>query len=180
MPWKENRVQDQRSSLLQEHQEGASISELSEIYDVSRKTIDKWLDRYQQEGTAGLVDQSRRPRHSPHQVSAEVEAAIIAARQRWKWGPGKLRVKLCQSDPERQWPAVSTRSREIATPVQVVPPDPTSSTTWRALAVSAGGAPPTMANAFAARQNGTRAKRRFIAGMSRVRSAMSTMCHAPA
>jgi putative transposase len=35
-------------------------------------------------------------------------AAIIAARQRWKWGPRKLRVKLSTVEPEIVWPAEST------------------------------------------------------------------------
>jgi putative transposase len=46
MPWKEIRVQEQRLLVVREHLEGASISELSEIYEVSRKTIYKWLERY--------------------------------------------------------------------------------------------------------------------------------------
>jgi len=108
MPWKEIRVQEQRLLVVQEHCQGASIAELSAVYAVSRKTIYKWLERYRQQGAAGLADLSRRPLHSPHQLSAEVEQAIVAARLRWKWGPGKLRVKLCQSDPARPWPAVST------------------------------------------------------------------------
>jgi len=134
MPWKEIRVQEQRLLVVQEHLEGASISELAEVYEVSRKTIYKWLERYDQQGPGGLGDLSRRPLHSPNQVSEEVERAIVAARQRWKWGPGKLRVKLCQSDPVRQWPAVSTiaavllakglvvsRRRHPHTPVQRPP-----------------------------------------------------------
>jgi len=134
MPWKEIRVQEQRLLVVQEHLEGASIAELAEVYEVSRKTIYKWLERYDQQGPGGLGDLSRRPLHSPNQVSEEVERAIVAARQRWKWGPGKLRVKLCQSDPVRQWPAVSTiaavllakglvvsRRRHPHTPVQRPP-----------------------------------------------------------
>ena len=86
----------------------ASISELAGIYEVSRKTIYKWLDRHDEQGVAGLADASRRPHESPNQVSAEVEAAIVAARHRWKWGPRKLRVKLCQQDETRLWPSIST------------------------------------------------------------------------
>ena len=37
---------DQRVRLIQEHQEGESISALAEIYDVSRRTIYKWLKRH--------------------------------------------------------------------------------------------------------------------------------------
>jgi transposase InsO family protein len=108
MPWQEIRVEEQRVSVVEGHREGMSISELAEIHDVSRKTIYKWLERYEERGLKGLSDESRRPLHSPKQVSTEVEAAIVAARQRWKWGPGKLRVKLCEQDGTQQWPAVST------------------------------------------------------------------------
>ena len=80
MPWKEIRVEERRLLVVQERSEGASITELSVIYEVSRKTIYKWLARYEQAGLAGLVDQSRRPLHSPHQVSAEVERAIVQYR----------------------------------------------------------------------------------------------------
>ena len=108
MPWQEIRVEEQRLSMVQDHEEGMSISELAEIYGVSRKTVYKWLERHEEQGLAGLRELSRRPHHSPNQVTAEVEAAIVAARQRWPWGPGKLRVKLCQQDGQTQWPAVST------------------------------------------------------------------------
>jgi transposase InsO family protein len=108
MPWKELRVEQQRLLVVQDYEEGASVSELAEVYEISRKTVYKWLERYELTGVAGLADQSRRPHESPHQVSAEVEAAIIAARLRWKWGPRKLRVKLCQQDQTRQWPSIST------------------------------------------------------------------------
>lgn len=56
---------DLRVQLIQEHTEGQSISALAEIYDISRKTIYKWLARYDADGVAGLVERSRVPRHSP-------------------------------------------------------------------------------------------------------------------
>lgn len=108
MPWQEIRVEEQRVLMIQDYEEGMSISELAEIYGVSRKTVYKWLERHDEQGLVGLNDVSRRPHHSPNQVTAEMEAAIVAARHRWRWGPGKLRVKLCQQDSQVQWPAVST------------------------------------------------------------------------
>lgn len=108
MPWQEIRVEEQRLMAVQEHREGTSISELAEINGVSRKTIYKWLERYEEQGVEGLSNVSRRPHRSPGQVTAEVETAIVEARQRWRWGPGKLRVKLCEQDSAQQWPAVST------------------------------------------------------------------------
>ena len=77
MPWKDLRVEQQRLLMIQDHEEGASISELAEIYGISRKTVYKWLERHEDRGVAGLADASRRPHESPNQVSAEVEAAIV-------------------------------------------------------------------------------------------------------
>jgi transposase len=83
MPWKENRTMDLRVQLIQDHQEGYSIAALAERYSLARKTIYKWLERHAAEGVAGLADRSRLPHHSPTQLSDEVIAHIVAARQKW-------------------------------------------------------------------------------------------------
>jgi putative transposase len=108
MPWKENKTMDLRVQLIHDHEEGESIAALSEIYGVARKTIYKWLDRHDAAGVAGLADRSRAPQHTPHKLSEDVVAEIIAARQRWNWGPRKLRVKLAAAQPKIRWPAEST------------------------------------------------------------------------
>jgi len=99
---------DLRVQLIHDHEEGESISALSEIYGVARKTIYKWLERHDAAGVAGLANRSRAPQHSPHKLSEDVIADIIAARQRWNWGPRKLRVKLAAAQPKITWPAEST------------------------------------------------------------------------
>ena len=108
MPWKESKTMDLRVQLIHDHEGGESISALSEIYGVARKTIYKWLERHDAAGVAGLADRSRAPQHCPHKLSADVIAEIIAARQRWNWGPRKLRVKLAAAQPKITWPADST------------------------------------------------------------------------
>lgn len=99
---------DARWDMIQDHREGVSISALAELYGASRNTVYKWLERYADEGAAGLNDQSRRPHHSPSKISAEMVAEILAVRHRWGWGPVKLRAKLLAAQPDREWPAVST------------------------------------------------------------------------
>lgn len=99
---------DLRVQLIQDYQEGESIAALAEIYGIARKTIYKWLERHKEEGAAGLADRSRAPQHCPGKVSGEVITEIIAARQRWHWGPRKLRVKLVAAQPKTAWPAEST------------------------------------------------------------------------
>ncbi len=99
---------DLRIQLIQDYDQGHSIAALAEIYAVARKTIYKWLERHAEQGAAGLADRSRAPLHSPGKLSDDVIEQIIAARQRWKWGPRKLRVKLVEAQPHIVWPAEST------------------------------------------------------------------------
>jgi putative transposase len=108
MPWKESKTMDLRVQLIHDYDQGHSISALAEMYEVSRKTIYKWLERHAAEGVAGLADRSRTPQHSPSKLSDEIIAHIVAARQRWNWGPRKLRVKLADAHPRIAWPAEST------------------------------------------------------------------------
>src|SRR5580704_5777410 len=108
MPWKENKTMDLRVQLIEEYEEGESIAALADLYGVARKTVYKWLARHAAEGVAGLADRSRAPHGWPHQVSEETKVHIIAARQRWHWGPRKLRVKLAAAHPDMPWPAIST------------------------------------------------------------------------
>jgi transposase InsO family protein len=127
-------MERQRLLMVQDHEQGGSITELAEIYAISRKTVYKWLERHEQGGVAGLTDLSRRPHESPSQICPEAEKAIVEARRRWKWGPRKLRVKLCQQDAGYPWPSVSSiasvlknkglvveRKRRVRTPVQNPP-----------------------------------------------------------
>ena len=104
---------DLRIQLIQDHQEGHSVAALAEMYQVTRKTVYKWLDRHASEGAAGLQDRSRAPHQSPSKLTDEVIAHIVAARQRWNWGPRKLRVKLVAGHPEMEWPAASTMSEVL-------------------------------------------------------------------
>jgi putative transposase len=99
---------DLRVQLIEDYAQGHSIAALAEMYGVARKTIYKWLERHAGEGAAGLADRSRAPLHSPGRLSGEVIEQIIAARQRWHWGPRKLRVKLAEAHPGMVWPAEST------------------------------------------------------------------------
>ena len=99
---------DLRAKLMEEYEEGESIAALSEIYEVSRKTIYKWLKRYQDSGVAGLAERSRAPHTRPQQLSEELAGQIVQARQRWKWGARKLLAKLREAHPEVTWPAAST------------------------------------------------------------------------
>jgi transposase len=75
--------------------DGLSVSQVAEKVGVSRQTLHAWLARYEAEGLDGLVDWSHRPVSCPHQMPAQVEAALLELRRsRPYWGPRRLVFEL--------------------------------------------------------------------------------------
>lgn len=75
--------------------DGLSIAQVASKVGVSRQTLHSWLARYEAEGLDGLVDRSHRPVSCPHQMPAEVEAAVLELRRsRPYWGPRRLVFEL--------------------------------------------------------------------------------------
>lgn len=62
-------------------EEGLRPSEAAQAMGVSSRTSYKWLRRYKQEGEAGLVDRSSRPKGCPHATSGKKTDKIIALRK---------------------------------------------------------------------------------------------------
>ena len=110
MPWKETGPMEERMKFMLMYQsESWSMTELCEIFGVSRKTGYKWLDRYEEAGMEGLRELSRAPHDHPNAVAPEIEAAIVKLKQqRTKRGPKKLLEILQRQRPEVRWPVQST------------------------------------------------------------------------
>ena len=110
MPWKEVKPMDQRVQLIKDWTGGNySKTDLSKRYGVSRKTVYKWLKRYQTDGIDGLSELSRMPKKSPSQTSDEVIKVIVAEKLRnRRRGPKKIRAQLQARYPSISWPAPST------------------------------------------------------------------------
>lgn len=110
MPWKVSDVMEERFRLIERWREGGdSITELAARFGVSRKTVYKWLERFEESGLEGLKDQSRRPLVQAGRTSAEIEQWVSDLRGTHpSWGPRKLRRWLERKMPEKSWPAEST------------------------------------------------------------------------
>jgi putative transposase len=109
MPWDETTPMDQRADFIADWLEQGNVSGLCRVYGISRKTAYKWLGRYRLEGPAGLVDQSRRPHHSPERTSPEIRSSLIGLRREHpSWGPKKLAALLSRQRPRWSIPAAST------------------------------------------------------------------------
>lgn len=95
MTWQVPTVIDRRRELVQALQAGEALARASRRLEVSRTTAYKWLGRYTSQGEAGLRDRSRRPKTSPRQTSAEMEARVCELRGRHPyWGGRKLHYRL--------------------------------------------------------------------------------------
>jgi transposase InsO family protein len=103
---------DQRVELIADwRKKDYSIVELGRIYGVSRKTIYKWLDRYQSEQLDGLKERDRAPLNHPNATPYEVVDMIVKAKlTHQRWGPKKLLARLQREHEDTRWPALSTMS----------------------------------------------------------------------
>jgi transposase len=88
---------EHRLRAVMEVRAGAAVAEVAVRYGVSRQSVYAWVVRYERDGPAGLVDKSRRPRTSPHRISAEVEALICELRRSHpRWGARRLVFELAE------------------------------------------------------------------------------------
>lgn len=68
------------------------ISAAAREFKTTRKTLRKWIVRYQALGATALLERSRRPQHSPKQISPALEVRIIRLRKKYpRWGAFRLK-----------------------------------------------------------------------------------------
>ena len=96
--------------------EQVNVAAVCRELGVSRKTFYKYLSRFAAEGVEGFYPRSRRPRSSPHRVSAAVEDVVVRARKDldgagWDAGADQIRFWILDhlagaiEDPALGWPA---------------------------------------------------------------------------
>ena len=61
--------------------DGRTVAEVASDLGVSRRTLHRWLVRYEAGGMEGMGDRSHRPAHCPHQMAATVEAMVLEMRR---------------------------------------------------------------------------------------------------
>jgi transposase InsO family protein len=102
---------DQRREFVSRLTAGERMTDLCREFGISRKVGYKFADRYKAFGVAGLADQSRAPKRTPHRADAATREALVAARKAHPtWGGRKLKAWLEQNQPDVAWPVSSTIS----------------------------------------------------------------------
>ena len=102
MPWKMMDVREQRVQfVVAASRREKSFSALCEEFNVSRPTGRLWLQRYREQGIAGIAERSRAPQHRPRQTPAGLEAQVVELRRQYPdWGARKLQVLLSRQGLE--------------------------------------------------------------------------------
>lgn len=110
MPWSDTTTMDQKIQFIADYlRDVLSITELCELYGISRKTGYKWIYRYLHQGPAGLENYSRRPHLTPNQTAPEIMDALLEMRRRHPtWGAKKLLPLLHKRQPDWPLPGRST------------------------------------------------------------------------
>ena len=134
MPWKETSTMDQHILFIADYLSGDyTKSALCRHYDISRRTGDKWIERYRMHGPEGLYERSRRPHGHPHTTAAEIAERIVEMKlAHQSFGPKKVMDRLRALEPDQVWPADSTageilKRKGLVRPRRQrrrVPPDP--------------------------------------------------------
>jgi transposase InsO family protein len=77
--------------------EGRTVSEVAGDWGVCRRTMHRWLARYEGEGMEGLGDRSHRPAHCPHQMPPAVEVMVLEMRRaHGYWGARRIAYELAR------------------------------------------------------------------------------------
>src|SRR2546423_4948640 len=106
---------EQRYRAVLAVQAGDRISEVAHRLGVSRQSIHKWVNRYAEQGLAGLEDRSHQPESCPHQAPPEVEAAVCELRRAHpRWGARRIEFELGRNGCPGRVPTRMTVYRILA------------------------------------------------------------------
>lgn len=110
MPWSETSPMDQRTQFIADFlRDTVNVTELCDLYGVSRKTGYKWIDRYLRQGPAGLEERSRKPWVSPRATPEEIVQVFLEVRRRHpSWGAKKRLSIVHKRHPRWDLPGRST------------------------------------------------------------------------
>ena len=82
MPWKESTRMDERLAFVEAYLSGLyEMAELCRCAGVSRPTGYLWLERFRQQGEAGLLDRSHAVHHCPHRTASHTGERLLQLRR---------------------------------------------------------------------------------------------------
>lgn len=106
--WRKTTV-DQREEMVLMWLSGRYTGEeVARRFETSRTSLYAWTERYRRNGRSDLEDRRPVAQSCPHKTTPAIEEAILKVRERYGWGPKKLRKVLMREHPDQVWPYPST------------------------------------------------------------------------
>jgi transposase InsO family protein/transposase-like protein len=126
MPWSTNTVSELRTAFVHAvRTAGRPVTQTAKDFGISRKTAYKWLARF--DAQQPMNDGSRRPHHSPNRTADSLEAAVLAVRDQFGWGPRKIHAYLTNdrqpTPPIRTIADILRRHQRVRSPATPPPTD---------------------------------------------------------
>ncbi len=95
MLWESSKMEQRYDAVLGVLRDGFSVTEVAQKFGVSRQAVHLWLKRYEEGGLEALGERSHKPRVSPNQMPALVEARVLELRRHHpSWGQMHIRHQL--------------------------------------------------------------------------------------
>ncbi len=76
-----SKMEQRYDAVLAVVRDGLSVGEVALAFGVSRQSIYRWTQRYEEGGLPALAERSHRPRTCPHQLSPPLEALVLEMRR---------------------------------------------------------------------------------------------------
>lgn len=113
MPWKETDVMEQREKFIREMLDNNKpFKHLCADFGISEKTGHKWKNRFFEDGTRGLFNQSKAPKSSPNSLTEDTIISIIKLKAAHPfWGAKKLLEIYSKSHRNQEIPSLSSVNR---------------------------------------------------------------------
>ena len=71
---------------------GLAVTRIADLFDTTRQTVHRWLNRAKHVGREYFKDKPRKPKHA--KVTTEVELSILKLRTTFKWGTARIQQGL--------------------------------------------------------------------------------------
>jgi transposase InsO family protein len=110
MPWKDVSVMEQRLKFaIRAFKSEENFTELCRKFGISTKTGYKWRKRFEEHGTAGLVDKPRIAHRIRNRTTIEIQERLIKIkRKHTTWGAKKIQSHYKKKFPNAHVPCRST------------------------------------------------------------------------
>ena len=113
MLWESSKMEQRYDAVLGVIRDGFTVTEVATKFGVSRQAVHTWLKRYEAGGLEALAEGSHRPKVSPNQMPAVVEARLLELRRHHpSWGQARLRHQL-QREAVEPLPSLSAIYRAL-------------------------------------------------------------------